>query len=340
MIFHDLISFKEGVSTKLHSLYLIILKEAEERKAALQIVLNSIGTPAASFYPTMFSSKDFMEEVNTFPLLAKNKAAILYDIDQLNDEALESIGSYVANPSPWAIVLMTATSFPPQSKLVKGIEKNGVVVRCKEEKPWDKEKRLAGWVAYEAREAGVTFPASLIQMFIKSVDPACLKNELEKLICFAGEKKEITKEAIKQITCPMRQETLWQLGDAVLEGAFPKAVVIGSALLEEGMAFIQLLAHLRSQMHTGMQILQVYKKEGSQGVAASFPYLKGGLLEKKLSLLQHYGLFRIQTALICLFDMEVQAKNSAADPHLLLETLLTKLTHDTLSFTKSDRTCC
>lgn len=339
MIYHDLISFKEGLATKPQSLYLIILKDPEERKTALQTVLNATKGPTSAFQPDLFSLKGFLEEVNTLPLLAKNKTVILYDVDQLNDEALEGIMAYLSNPSSWVQLLLSAATFHSQSKLVKIVEKNGVLLRCKEEKPWEKEKRLAEWLAHEAAEEGVTFSPSLIQLFIKSVDPACLRNEFEKLICFAGEKKEITKEAIRRLASPMRHETLWQLGDALFERSFPKAVTIGTALLEEGMAFIPFLAHLRTQVHTGMQILQTYHKGGGQAVTESFPYLKGGFLEKKLALLQGYGLFRMQTALIYLFETEVQAKNSAAEPSLLLETLLAKLIHDTLPSTQSHRTC-
>lgn len=339
MIYHDLISFKESLPTKPQSLYLIILKDSEERKTALQAVLHATKSPAVAFQSDLFSIKGFLEEVHTLPLLAKNKAVILHDIDQLGEEAFESVLSYLSNPSPWVLLLMTAGALHSQNKVVKCVEKNGALLRCKEEKPWEKEKRLAEWLAHEAAEAGVTFSPSLIQMLIKAVDPACLKSELDKLICFAAEKKEITKEAIKRLVAPMRHETLWQLGDALFERSFPKAVTIGTALLEEGMAFIPLLAHLRTQMHTGMQILHTYNQGGGQAVTESFPYLKGGFLEKKLTLLQGYGLVRMQMALIYLFETEVQAKNSAADPSLLLETLLAKLIHDTLSSTQSHRTC-
>lgn len=338
MIYHDLISFKKGLSPQASFNCLIIMKEGEERAQALRIALQVVQRPSVSFYPDTFSLKDFLQEVHTFPLLAPNKVVVLYDIDQLNNEALESIYSYATNPSSWITLLMTAASL--NSKLVKEVEKNGTLLRCKEEKPWEKEKRLAEWVIQEAANAGVRINLTLAQMFVKSVEASCLKNELEKLICFAGEKREITQEAIKKLSSFTSHETLWQLGDAIFESSFSKAAATGRALLEGGMVLIPLIAHLRGQINTGMQILQAYQNGGSGAVTASFPYLKGGLLEKKLNLLRSYGSFRMQKAMIHLFEVEVRAKNSAADPHLLLEILVAKLTNDTLSITKSDRTCC
>jgi DNA polymerase III subunit delta len=147
-----------------------------------------------------------------------------------------------------------------------------------------------------------------------------LKTELDKLICFAGERQEITIEAISLLSTPVHNETLWQLGEAIFTLATQRAFEIGRSLLEEGMSIFPLLANLRSQFTNGMEILSL----GGEAVK-KFPYLKGNLLEKKVQMFKKYGNGRLQQGVLLLFDTEVKAKNSAVDPPLLLELLLAKL---------------
>jgi len=73
--------------------------------------------------------------------------------------------------------------------------------------------------------------------------------------------------------------------------------------------------------------LASFLKGGGQQVTKVFPYLKGGLLEKKIQLVKNYGLDRFQMALVCLLEVEIKAKNSSVDSKLLLEILIAKLTY-------------
>lgn len=306
-------------------MHLILAKDSEERRRSLETLLKKEIAPIISFE---FSQLDvFFLEIETLPFLSKTKAIVLYDIDQLSQEGQDRLFAYTQRPNKWISLYLTADSLPPQNKLLKSIPN---VISFKEEKPWEKEKRLVDWVIKEAKEGGAKITSAAAQALVKGVDSQFLQGELEKLICYAGEQGEISLAAIHALSTPLHQETLWQLGEAIFARQTPLALQIGRTLLEEGVALFPLLAHLRTQFHTTLKIMTIAKQEGKAGVAKAYPYLKGPLLDKKVAMAQSFGLPRVQQGIYALFETELKAKNSAIEPALLLEILLVRLTNDAL----------
>lgn len=285
-------------------------------------LLREFKEPIKVFSPENFTRDLFFQDVETRPFLSQKIGILVQDIDQLTEEGREALCHYLDNPNEWIALYLTAGHLTAQNKVVKLVDKKGSVHRHKEEKPWEKEKRLADWIIAEAKRENVRLSLQTATTLARQVDPMMLEQELEKLICFAGYKREITLEDISLLATPMHHETLWGLGDALFAREVSRALTIGSLLLEEGMAIFPLLAHLRSQFSTSIEIIHAAEKGE---LPQKFPYLKGKFLEKKLERLKNYGEECLQQGVLKIFEAEVEAKNSSVDPSLLLELLMVKL---------------
>ncbi|MCH9627167.1 MAG: hypothetical protein S4CHLAM2_08020 [Chlamydiales bacterium] len=312
------------------AMILIIAKDPQERQRALNGALKQEERAPLLFDAEHFNA--FFQELETLPFLSGSKVVVMQLIDQLDKRQTEQLIAYLDKPNPWIVLYLTAVALPANSKLVKRADQ---VMRVKEEKVWEKEKRLASWAVEEAAASGVVMTLPCAQAFVKAVDAQFLQSELEKLICFVGNTRSITLEAIQVISSPIHHETLWQLGDAVFSTDAGASLQIGRILLEDGMALFPLLAHLRTQFHTTQKILSALQMGGKPAVTEAFPYLKGGLLDKKVALAQKYGISRLKQGLVFIYETELKAKNSAIDSELLLEMLLVKLTQSEL---RSERT--
>ncbi len=310
-------------SASIAAMHLIVGKDSEEVRQALAGLLREQNAPITNLYPENFTVDLFYQEVETPPFLSKNKSVVVYGVDLLSEEGREAVRRYLEKPTPWVSLYLTAETLTPQSKIAKLIEKAGKVLRLKEEKAWEKEKRLAGWLVGEAKREGVRLSLQAATGLVQGSDPQMLRSELDKLICFVAERKEITQEDISLIATPAPHQTIWQLGDALFACDTARALTSGKILIEEGMAIFPLLASVRSQCATGIGILDAAERGE---VSQKYPYLKGQMLEKKLRVLKNYGKERLQKAMVLVFETEVKAKNSATDPALLLEILTVKLT--------------
>ena len=312
-------------SASIDTMHLIVGKDSEEVSRALTGLLREQKDPIIHLYPENFTIDLFCQEVETPPFLSKSKSVVLHGVELLPEVGREAICRYLEKPSPWVSLYLLAEVLTPQSKIAKLVEKGeGKVLRFKEEKAWEKEKRLADWLVQEAKRDGVHLSLQTAMGLVQSSEAQMLRSELDKLICFAFQRKEITQQDIALISTPAPHQTIWQLGDALFACDVASALTSGKILMEGGMAIFPLLASLRSQCATGIGILEA--AEVGQ-VSQKYPYLKGQMLEKKLKILKKYSKERLQKAMVLIFETEVKAKNSAIDPALLLEILTVKLTH-------------
>ncbi|MEZ5314595.1 MAG: hypothetical protein R3E91_00030 [Chlamydiales bacterium] len=313
---------------------LIIAKDYEERRRLLHTYLKKTVGPRFFFKPEQF--REFLEEIETLSCISKSKIVVLQDLDLLKKEQFQEVINYVNKPNP-SIDLYLTTACPPVQ--IQVFKKLGPIIHLKEEKPWEKEKRLIQWVIEEAAAAGVILVAETAQTFVRRVDSHFLKEEIEKLICYVGKKHEITNEDIDAVCIPVHHETLWELGQAIFTKRPSLAIHIGQILIEDGMVLLPLIAHLRTQFHTALKMVNLYHLHGKGAVLKEFPYLKGELIDKKISIFKDYGLERLKQGIMHLFEAELKAKNSHFNPIYLLEILIFKVSYATLSPTKFTRFC-
>lgn len=289
-------------------------------------VLHHWDTTPLVFDCETFQLDRFLEEAETMPLFSSQKVLTLKDAEKLKSGDLEAISSLLDKPIRWMRLCILA-SFSSGHKFVKKMASVGIVFQPKEEKAWEKEKRLSAQLTDLARGQGVQFPLSLSLEFVRRVgqNEQLLQSELEKLLLYIDDKKEITAGDIRAISIHMPGETIWQLGDALFALDRPSIMRIGKQLYEDEKSFFALVASLRHLISSGLKMLTCYQGGGASAVAKEFPHLKGAWLDKKVQATAHYGMERLRNALLVLFEMEVEAKSSTCDEQLMLDILLVKL---------------
>lgn len=316
--------------------YLVISKEEFEKKNAENAILRHLGGSASSLPSKVLegesTSPDVLQgELNSFSLFASGRQiVVLRNIDKLKAASKEVLEAYLANPSRSHYLLLTAESLPSNTNLYKKAEKCGVIFEgLNAEKPWEKEPRLLAWLQEQAALSEKNFEPQAAQALLKQIglEVGLLHQELEKLICYVGERKAITLSDVNAICLHFPTDTIWQFGEAIFRQQAGTAFQVVRGLLKESHALIPLLRQLRTQFQTGYQVCSLLLSGGSaMDVSSQFPYLKGALLQKQIDLARGFGHHRYKQGLILIDQTEVLAKNSSIDPDLLIDTLIIKLT--------------
>ncbi len=325
MMLSDLSTFKKNIAETSYSQCLILGKDKEEAIEALLVAWKT--KPVLTWDADQFSLEDFHKESETIPFLVKKIALHIRGVDRLKKEDVQGLIPYVLSPAPWVFLLLSGEQLPSSHVLVKAFEEKGILLKLAEEKPWDKERHIIERLMHEAAVHQVELSAPGAKALVKGIGLQweLLKQELYKLICYVGSKRKIGLEEIQILSCRVSQDTLWQLGESIFRGNRADALFIGRRLLDEGEAIFPLLSHLRTQVRQGLEVLSHFQAGGISAVSQHFPYLKGGLLQKKVDEMRHYGQSRLLHALILIFEAEVEAKNSGGDAHFILERLLIQL---------------
>lgn len=339
MKFTQLLSFekhlKEADPSHLSTVYLLIAKESFDRRTALDALLNKLLPSDQAKVCGLLAYE--VEQLPTFKLnealyamglFASKQVIVLHGAEKLEKPLMAILETYFSRLNPHLCLIITGQLVNKNTNFYKKAEKVGVVLDLIEEKSKNKESSALQLILATMINAGKKIEPVVAQRLIRLLGTASshLHSELQKLICYVGSREVITNADVDQIVTPLSLENSWQLAEALFSRDCATALRISKALLLEGCAFFALLRMLRAQFQTEFQICAILKNGGSAlEVSQTFPYMKGYILERHLSMAKNYGLRSFKMALIEIDKMELQAKNSSLNPELLIELLMIKL---------------
>ena len=93
------------------------------------------------------------------------------------------------------------------------VEKIGIVFDLSEEKTWDKEKRIRESLLERARNAGKRLSSDAVSLLFERLgsDIALLDGEVDKLICFVGDRPTLERSDVLRLSVASRSSHPWQM---------------------------------------------------------------------------------------------------------------------------------
>jgi DNA polymerase-3 subunit delta len=318
------------------AIYLIIAKEDEERRLAVKAaekhiskILNNPKMSTESRPAAKWKIGDLLGELQSSGFFDSTRLVIVHDIDDYNKDDLDLLYDYIKRHNPAVKLVMTCSTFSKASNFYKTCEKEGVILEIAEEKPWEKEKNVAEWLAHRSKEHGKSWHPQALQALLKQVGPdkGVLEQELFKLICYVGDRPNIAAEDVSAVCLTQNIQNTWLLGESLLKKDFKCALEASRAAIEDGSNIIQMMRQARSQFSTHLQIATILENGmGTAEVVNQYPYMKGSLLERNLQTARQLGTEKLKKAILAIDETELQAKNSQTDPQFLADQLIFNLT--------------
>jgi DNA polymerase-3 subunit delta len=303
------------------SLYLVISKEDYVKNLTLERFKGGLKFSCES----LKTLQGVLEELKTRSLFESSKTILLTEIEAEKTTFFDPLLPLLNGiPKEIELVLIGKT-LSKATKLYKACETYGVVLDVPEQKPWEVAANLQQWVLNYAKEAQKELSPHLAHLIVKQggTDQSVLKNELDKLFSFLGERSQIKEEDIDLSLIKSPSDTGWQLGEALFQLDQKRALSVLDSQLRAGVAFIALLRQLRGQMVTGYQVLSLANQR--EEISLKYPYLRGALLEKTLKSATSFGAFRFKKALMVIDEIELKAKNSSLSDEFLATLLIGRL---------------
>lgn len=310
-------------------LYLILAKDGFQRKQVSNHLISALKlNDICSFDASSDSIEMVLEEFHSLSFFSKKRVLLIQNLEKAPKHFLEKLELHLAKLNPSIALILSSTSLSAATKLYKRIEKIGIIFEQPEEKPWEKEKSAQEWILSKVAQESKAISSQTALLLVKQVgtDAAILFQEIEKLICYVGERKELTAQDVLTICSTTHTESIWQLGEAVFKRDGMMALKISKGLIEDGLAFLALLRQLRSQFETSYQICAILSQGGTSGdVSQQYPYMKGAILEKNVQQARNYGMDSFKQGLLKIDETELKAKNSGIDMEVLNELLIATL---------------
>jgi len=321
----------ESASLHLSLIYMLITpcsyeRELLEEKVVRAFKMKDPKVHGVAWAAQALSMDAFLEELNTRQLFEAEKCLILKDVEKLKKREIEQLAHYLERPAPFSRLILSGASTKGLSELYHSGKKEMVLLDLSDEKPWDRQKRLRIWLNNEAIREGKPFTVEASTRLFEQIgtDMPMLQRELEKLICYVGDRPQIDLRDVEAVCATPQLETLWQQAEALVFGG---GTVVRSSTADVSW-LLMLLSATRSQLQNGLMIASLQEKGYSvHETAHHLPQLRLSALEKCFPVVLRRKRGYFEKALQLHFETELLAKNSSFAPSVLFDMFHLKLLH-------------
>ena len=326
--------FEAAKSGKLLNLYLFEGTEEYIKGQALSrlcTVLLPAGLEAMNLTELDNPDADaLIAAAETLPFMGERRVVIVRECDLLttskktDDAKLEAIKAYLDKLSPSTCLVFTVKGKADGRKsLYTTIKKLNAIVDFS---PMG-DSEAATWAVRTMKVMGKRMDLTTAQKLIFTVgrDAALLRQEMEKLANFAGEREDVQDTDIDAICIKSLECTVFQMVDAQVGGRYGEALTLMRGVLEGGedrfMVLAMLLRQYRILYHMS-SLMEEHAPQASLGTLLGIPPFA---VSRTQAQARRYPRERLRAAYDYLFDLEYRLKSGQAPQEGSAETAMFQL---------------
>lgn len=138
-----------------------------------------------------------------------------------------------------------------------------------------REYELPDFIVKYVRDKGYSIDRDAIEFFkfFSTSELMSVTGELDKLILYVGDKKQISEEDVRTLLMPSREYTHFDLQDAIVGKDLDKALFIGSELLDSGININVITAFLEGLFKKAILVKQATSQTELNKISRSSFYI-------------------------------------------------------------------
>ncbi len=299
--------------------YLFISSCDYEKRLWTETLLNVLKKKESQLQTIRFDATEtspmvIQDEVRTPSLWGGLR--VLY-VDQI--DKVKPLGPYLDlmdRPAPDVVLIFAASTTKGAAELYQKGKKELVALDVSDEKPWDKERRLQGWLIEAATQEGKQLPTDVAAELVGQLgtDLATLHQELKKLSTYVGDKKVIEMSDVDAICDAKDLSTGWQLAETLV---WKHPVSLQDKASDLGFLF-PFLGQVRYHLQLGAKLADlIERKTPTHELKKHFPSARN--LDKFIPVATQKGSRFFIKGLLNLYDFELSAKSASLDLSILFD---------------------
>jgi DNA polymerase III subunit delta len=201
------------------------------------------------FYGDEKNLNEVLDLAAAFPFGSEKKLIIFKDFEKVKDK--KALTAYAKSPVDFTTIIfihrgaITNLSSDP----FKTLAAKNFIFEAKELKGHN----LINWIIEYAEAKGKHLPAENAQLLVDIVGESrsLIEDQLEKILIFLGDEKEITLQSIQALSTALKQYTIFDLQNALAKKDKKNSLKIAFNLLEKG-AEPTYIIHMLTRYFTGL----------------------------------------------------------------------------------------
>jgi DNA polymerase III subunit delta len=267
--------------------------------------LTELASPAAD---------ELIAAAETMPMMADRRVVLVREYAPLSsgkagddDEAEKMIG-YLPSASPTTcLVFLLKGKADARRKLYTYCKQHQTIVDFSVMT----EPQAVSWIIRSMKVLGKRMEPSVAERFLFTVgsDAALLKQEIEKLADFAGERDTVLAEDIDAVSVKSLECTVFQMVDAQVAGDYGEAMVLMQKVLSGGEDRMLILSMLLRQYRMLYQTRRLTDERVQQGELASLLKIPPFAAQRMQAQAMRYDKRRLKEVYDFLLDFEYRLKS-------------------------------
>ena len=207
-------------------------------------------------------------------------------------------------------------------RIFKLIAKNGNVCECGP----DTEEVLVSWMARGFAAAGKKVRKSTLELLTGRVglDYDLLRREVEKLVSYVGDREVVEDADVLTISSEVAESRIFDMLQAMCEKNTRKVLAKYRDLLANREAPLYILAMLRMQLRTMLQVAELYKKHMNSREISREVGKPSFAVDRLIRCLRYYSAEQIEQMLEDVSEMDRRCKSGEIQDQIGVELLLIK----------------
>ncbi|MGN5881899.1 MULTISPECIES: DNA polymerase III subunit delta [Staphylococcus] len=268
-----------------------------------------------------------IEEAMTLPFFSDEKAVVIKNAYVFTGEKgskdvthnLEQLQEFIEKFDGPSLVIFEVYNqkLDERKKLVKTLKKHSKLIKIEQMS----EEELKNWIKTSLNEQYKDIKQDALNLFIDltGINFNLVKQELDKIILYLGDRPTITKQDVETIVNRSLEQNVFLLTDYIQQGKKPEAVNLVNDLITMKEEPIKLLALIASNFRLYYQCKILAKKGYSQQQIAKTVSVHPFRVKLALRASRQYDLRHLMQIMNACAETDYKLKSSYMDKQLILE---------------------
>ncbi len=287
---------------------------AEERTLNLDVV-DAGETPV----------QDIITKCETLPFFGARRVVVLRRAEALKAAEQEALAAYLDRGSPASALIVVAESLDRRRRLYGVLQRGGRVIACGRLAPED----LPAWVRSRVTREGKTITREGAELLVTLVGGGLreLGLEIAKLAAYAGDRRTITPDDVREVASHVAEATVFELMDAVGRRKPGQALALLQTVIEMGEPPVRVLYMLEDQLRMLLKTKTLLDRRRSPASAEIRDALgtRAWLYPRYREQVAAFGQIDVGQILGLLLETDAMIKTGLTPPRLAVETLIARL---------------
>jgi DNA polymerase III subunit delta len=300
----------------------LLAEEATELVIAAALSMEEREFNLDVMYGSEADARDIASHASSFPMMAERRVVVVRELDRVANKDL--LSGYLEQPSETTCLILQTVKADMRRKPYLLAKRHGMII---EFRPLY-DSQIPGWIAGQVSTQGRSIRPDAARMLATYVGQSLreIRNEIEKLLLYAGERREILLEDVQAVVGASREYNIFELQKVVGARQVNRAVQIIDRMLEAGESPVMIVVML-TRFFSMLWRLQDMRRRGVSpaGQASEMGLATFQMRELTDAAVQHDS-SDCERAFSALVEADEQLKSTSTDPKLILEVLIVHLT--------------